>query len=107
MHSSPSTNEEIAVENDTDKDDLIEMKEWLQDNYEPWDDIKIKWKKTCHMRLAEIAKNNFQSVLLSWPRYRKMEGYELIIASILNSYIRIMDLISNGSGINILTKFWS
>lgn len=61
-----------------DDNNLENLREWLHDNFEPWDSIKSVWEKTCTIRRNCILKNDFEKVLQLWPRYKKSIGYELV-----------------------------
>lgn len=58
----------------------VQIQEWLQENYEPWETIKSHWMKTCKFRRVFITNKikDFNDLLPLWPRYKKKNGFELI-----------------------------
>lgn len=59
------------------EEDNVKMQNWLQDNFEPWDKIKIYWEKTCSFRRCHVLDpdNSFDDVIELWPRYKKNQRF--------------------------------
>lgn len=57
---------------------MEEIKNWLHNNYEPWDSIKVCWKKSFQIRRMDILEGDFDKILDAWPRYKKSIGFELV-----------------------------
>lgn len=60
-------------------EDLLNMKEWLFINLEPWEEIMSKWEITCPLRFDDIhvKKYDIAQLVKDWPRYSKKLGYQL------------------------------
>lgn len=67
-------------------ENINESKIWLQINFEPWEEIKIKWKETCSLRKQEINDLDFNNIIKNWPRYTKKNGFELIDIDFTHSF---------------------
>lgn len=82
----PNIEDEKAEENVSE--DQEKIKEWLKHNHEPWDTIKMNWKKTCAIRKIDLEskKINFDDLLKNWPRYSKLTGFELMEIDFENKY---------------------
>lgn len=64
----------------TNSEDMLEMKEWLFINFEPWEEIMSKWEITCQLRFDDIhvKKMDLLQLVKEWPRYLKKLGYQLV-----------------------------
>lgn len=70
---------EVGNEPQSDEDQET-LKEWLKHNHEPWDTIKVNWRKTCTLRRRDLKSKvvSFDNVLKIWPRYNKPNSFELM-----------------------------
>ncbi|KAL5285177.1 hypothetical protein ACFFRR_007120 [Megaselia abdita] len=76
---------------------ILEMKEWLKENVEPFEAIIEKWGKTCELRSTEMKKLKvFEKQLSEWPRYSKKLGYQLIEIDFIHAF----------SGKNNFKRLW-
>lgn len=81
-----SSKSEIENEVVASDSNFENIREWLEENFEPWETIKYYWEKTCSLRRAHILSLNFDEMLKKWPRYKKQIGYELVDIDFANLY---------------------
>lgn len=60
---------------------MEDIKLWVKNNFEPWDDIKANWIKSRNYRMRNIKSLELSTILKEWPRYNDSSGYHLVIAN--------------------------
>lgn len=66
---------------------LLEMKEWLSENYEPWAMVLEKWEKTCPLRAVDIKTiEEFDLLISEWPRFTRKVAYTLVELDFIYAY---------------------
>lgn len=74
------------IEELTSTETEIEIKNWLQINFEPWSSVLHKWKQTCKLMSIDLRDMTFKDILEEWPRLKKRIGYELLYIDFLFVY---------------------